>query len=594
MELWLLVLAATTATAQDSYNPFLRGLMSGLSDMPVIGNVLRASVHPLYQPLVNPILPRINSREGEDEVNEHCFGDLGCITTDSDFFHPIHRPVNLPPYPREQINVLFTVHTREDREGTVVEALDLPKIANTTFTPERMTKILIHGFLDGSFVTWMLDMVRNLLAYDDYNVVTVDWSGGSRALYSQATANTRLVGLEVAHLIKYLNTTMGLHPQDVHIIGHSLGSHTAGYAGEQVPGLGRITGLDPAEPFFQYLPPRVRLDPSDAVFVDVIHTDMDSIFSLGYGLEQQVGHLDFYPNGGRQQPGCDSLSRIPLTALTDGQDFLEGLDAAQKEFVACSHNRAPKLFTDSILSTCPYLAFECSSYDSYMAGKCHTCGDDGTRCAPMGLHADSWQGNKSDPVKVYVSTTTGPHYCVYHYLVKVKLAAPKGFHGSLRGRLALSLITEDGKLRDFALTPRSAETYERGGTYTFFVSHTEDLSSSQDALVHWTYEADMFNPLSYCVLFCDSTLPLAYVSVTTLEGAGTRFRESGKSGRSPEVVMCHRQGEDMILVNSEESVKIVALPSCLNIKQHETKPDIANQTIDFINAGISGITSLFS
>lgn len=89
-------------------------------------------------------------------MNEHCFGDLGCITTDSDFFHPIHRPVNLPPYPREQINVLFTVHTREDREGTVVEALDLPKIANTTFTPERMTKILIHGFLDGSFVTWML------------------------------------------------------------------------------------------------------------------------------------------------------------------------------------------------------------------------------------------------------------------------------------------------------------------------------------------------------------------------------------------------------------------------------------------------------
>lgn len=65
MKLWLLVLAATAAAAQDNYNPFLRGLMSGLSDMPVIGNVLRASVHPLYQPLVNPILPRINSSESE-------------------------------------------------------------------------------------------------------------------------------------------------------------------------------------------------------------------------------------------------------------------------------------------------------------------------------------------------------------------------------------------------------------------------------------------------------------------------------------------------------------------------------------------------
>lgn len=38
---------------------------------------------------------------------------------------------------------------------------------------------------------------------------------------------------------------------DIHIIGHSLGAHTAGYAGALVAGLGRITGLDPAEPYFQ-------------------------------------------------------------------------------------------------------------------------------------------------------------------------------------------------------------------------------------------------------------------------------------------------------------------------------------------------------
>ena len=48
-----------------------------------------------------------------------------------------------------------------------------------------------------------------------------------------------------------------------------------------IKGLGRITGLDPAEPFFQYLPEDVRLDPRDAKFVDVIHTDSDSIFALG-------------------------------------------------------------------------------------------------------------------------------------------------------------------------------------------------------------------------------------------------------------------------------------------------------------------------
>lgn len=67
----------------------------------------------------------------------------------------------------------------------------------------------------------------------------------------------------------------------VHLIGHSLGSHTAGYAGEGIPGLGRITGLDPAGPYFQDMPPHVRLDPTDAKFVDAIHTDIKTILLLG-------------------------------------------------------------------------------------------------------------------------------------------------------------------------------------------------------------------------------------------------------------------------------------------------------------------------
>ena len=64
----------------------------------------------------------------------------------------------------------------------------------------------------------------------------------------------------------------------MHLVGHSLGSHLMGYIGAYVAEnslekLGRITALDPAGPYFQDTPPIVRLDPSDAVLVDAIHTD---------------------------------------------------------------------------------------------------------------------------------------------------------------------------------------------------------------------------------------------------------------------------------------------------------------------------------
>ncbi len=78
-----------------------------------------------------------------------------------------------------------------------------------------------------------------------------------------------------------LQDNHGLNPKDVHIIGHSLGAHTAGYAGEHINKLGRITGLDPAEPYFQGMGEHVRLDTSDADLVDVIHTDASSIVLLG-------------------------------------------------------------------------------------------------------------------------------------------------------------------------------------------------------------------------------------------------------------------------------------------------------------------------
>lgn len=119
----------------------------------------------------------------------------------------------------------------------------------------------------------MRDMSKEFLLRGDFNVIIVDWSRGSGLPYTQSTANTRVVGAELALLIQDLVKVANLTLSDTHIIGHSLGAHIAGYAGERVPGLGRITGLDPAGPYFNFMPPSVRLDTSDAQFVDIIHSD---------------------------------------------------------------------------------------------------------------------------------------------------------------------------------------------------------------------------------------------------------------------------------------------------------------------------------
>ena len=60
--------------------------------------------------------------------------------------------------------------------------------------------------------------------------------------------------------------------------------------------------LDPAGPEFYLSEIADRLDASDALFVDVLHTDGAPRIVSGFGHLDALGHVDFYPNGGSAQP----------------------------------------------------------------------------------------------------------------------------------------------------------------------------------------------------------------------------------------------------------------------------------------------------
>ena len=133
-------------------------------------------------------------------------------------------------------------------QTVVLNASQPEGMSETSFNSSRPTKIIVHGFIDNGFVQWVQDLSEALLDYGDFNVIAVDWGGGSGSLYSQSAANTRLVGLEIAQLIESLVANAGARAEDFHVIGHSLGAHIAGYCGESVierglGKLGRISGL---------------------------------------------------------------------------------------------------------------------------------------------------------------------------------------------------------------------------------------------------------------------------------------------------------------------------------------------------------------
>ncbi|CAL4117705.1 unnamed protein product, partial [Meganyctiphanes norvegica] len=338
-----------------------------------------------------------------------CDDTLGCLDINDDWSSFFKRPVNFVPSSRKKIGTEFYIHTRKNRNYVTnheVVAYQASTFNGTGFDASKPTKFIIHGFIDNGNVKWLKEMAQELLDYGDYNVFRVNWGGGSLTIYGKATANTRVVGLEIGYLVNWMINYFSLDPAKVHLIGHSLGSHVSGYAGEQITGLGRISGLDPAGPYFTGMPSFVRLDETDAIFVDNYHTDGASIVLLGFGTRQAIGNIDFYPNGGRIQPGCGPSV---ITSIIDIS--VDDLYGDLTDIVSCSHARVIDIYRDTLKQPCPYIAHECDDYDDFEDGDCESCGDDNQRCSPIGIRASDYNHKERVNVKLYFDTDQEAPYC---------------------------------------------------------------------------------------------------------------------------------------------------------------------------------------
>lgn len=103
---------------------------------------------------------------------------------------------------------------------------------NGGFNATLPTKVLIHGFAGDCGYIWLYEMRSALMAVEDVNIICVDWQNGATSPnYVKATANTRLVGKQLAILLRGLVERKRISLKNTHLIGFSLGAHIAGFAG---------------------------------------------------------------------------------------------------------------------------------------------------------------------------------------------------------------------------------------------------------------------------------------------------------------------------------------------------------------------------
>lgn len=405
-----------------------------------------------------------------------CYADLGCFEASGPFSY-----LEMLPSTPEEISTKFHLYPshRKRRSGMIPAEFAFRNLteafewAGKGFNSSLPTKVMIHGFGSDCTHVWVYEMRSALMAVEEMNLICVDWANGATLPnYVKASANTRLVGKQLSMLLKGLIQKNGISAKKLHLIGFSLGAHVAGFAGAELGNLSRITGLDPAGPLFESQDPRARLDQTDAEFVDVIHSNGENLILGGLGSWQPMGHVDFYPNGGRMQKGCSNLF---VGAFTDiiWSSPVEGRSL-------CNHRRAYKFFTDSVSPRCHFPAFPCENYEDFLGGNCFPCTDN-TNCGNMGYYADRSKGRG----QLYLITRDEEPFCAHQYLIKIE-SSPSEVPIISYGKLQVTLIGDSLLNETFTMTKKDDEEMRLGATMSKIIVPHPILLEPAQIQIHYT------------------------------------------------------------------------------------------------------------
>ncbi|CAG9854489.1 unnamed protein product [Phyllotreta striolata] len=254
-----------------------------------------------------------------------------------------------------QRDTIFELYTRKNPTNPqILLTGNENSIRSSNFDFTKPTIIFFHGFLESSKSDNSIQIRDSYLKYGDFNVIL---GNNERLLagpdYLTAALNVLPIGKYSAKFLDYL-VSLGMDRKSLHIIGMSLGGQVAGLTGKHMENKARrVTGLDPAGPWFSLQSQDQRIGPDDGEFVDVLHTNAGV-----NGINIPSGKVDVWFNGGSSQPGCSF------------KEILERNPTSVSEQVFCNHYQAYRVYVKSILEPKIYKLTKCTSYEAYQNGNC--------------------------------------------------------------------------------------------------------------------------------------------------------------------------------------------------------------------------------
>ncbi|EEC12502.1 lipase, putative [Ixodes scapularis] len=200
----------------------------------------------------------------------------------------------------------------------------------------------------------------------------------------------------------------------------------------------------------------------------------------------------------------------------------------------CHHRRALQLFIESASPRCPFPAFSCESYESFLTGDCFPC-ERPSECSYMGYFSDRSKARG----KMFLMTRQEPPFCGNKIDVefvstpanqyKIIVNSSAGLDPTW-GKLELVLYAESGANESFSITSDAQELRGGQASKALVAAHPAVVNITRAVIKYTKYRGWIYEGKD--AWFLDKVSVLDSFGYTLSRVANARRRSSAKCGCS--------------------------------------------------------------